>query len=315
MNIAVLVPTYNRVSDLKRCLEALAGQVRHPDKVVLVVRGEDSATLAETHNWKRQLPLNVVRVELIGQVCALNAGLAAADGDIIAITDDDAAPRPDWLLRIEEHFQADSSIGGVGGRDWVHHGSQVLDGEAKLVGKVQWFGRVVGNHHIGTGPLRDVDILKGANMSYRKRALDGVSFDKQLRGRGAQVSNDMALSLAVRRNGWRLVYDPAVAVDHYPAARFDLDERGKFHPQAVEDAAFNQYWALLNSMAPGLRRRIACDWQEMVGTRANPGLLYLIIGVTLKDKLAIQRWSASARGRKLAAQCKKSLANRKAEVP
>jgi hypothetical protein len=151
-------------------------------------------------------------------------------------------------------------------------------------------------------------------MSYRRSALSGLSFDEQLRGQGAQVSNDMAFSLAVRRNGWRLVYDPAVAVDHYPAARFGLDQRGTFQPQAAEDAAFNLYWALLNSLAPGLKRSIACSWQEMVGSRAYPGLLHLALGIVRKDKLAMSRWSAAARGRRLAKQLKRTLANANATV-
>jgi len=307
MKLSVLVPSYNRVSELQRCLGALVKQARFPDEVLLVVRADDRMTLALAQYWDDRLPLKIVRVETTGQAKALNAGLAAAQGDIIAITDDDVAPRPDWLHRLEQHFQSDPRIGGVGGRDWIHHGSKVIDDSARLVGTIRWFGRVVGNHHIGSGPPRDVDILKGANMSYRRRALCGIVFDEHLRGRGAQVSNDMAFSLAVRRNGWRLVYDPAVAVDHYPAARSDLDQRGALQPEAAETAAFNQYWTLLNSMAPGPRKTMACRWQQLVGSHAYPGLLHLALGIAQRNKLAIARWRAATRGRDSAAQLNKKL--------
>jgi glycosyltransferase involved in cell wall biosynthesis len=254
------------------------------------------------------MPLGVVKVAVPGQVNALNAGLAAAAGDVVAITDDDAVPRPDWLERIERHFSSDPMVGGVGGRDWVHHGLEVDERSAQLVGKIQWFGRIVGNHHLGTGAARDVDILKGANMSYRLQALSGIRFDPQLRGQGAQVSNDLAFSLAVRRNGWRLVYDPAVAVDHYPAPRFDLDQRSGFHPQAIEDAAFNQYWALVNSMAPGPRQTIACAWQKIIGSRAQPGLLHLALGAVRRDRNVMEHWRAVHRGRDAASRLKRTLA-------
>ena len=270
MKLSVLVPSYKRVPELQRCLGALAHQSRLPDQVLLVVRADDHATLTMTPSWTHRLPLRLVTVTVAGQVNALNAGLGAAEGDIIAITDDDAAPRADWLYRIEQHFQSNPQVGGVGGRDWVHHGSTLLCGNVTLVGKVQWFGRIVGNHHIGAGPPREVDILKGANMSFRRQALRGVSFDEHLRGQGAQVSNDLAISLAIRRNGWKLVYDPDVAVDHYPAARFDLDQRDTFQPRATEDAAFNQYWALLKSMAPYWKRAVACRWQDVIGTPLAP---------------------------------------------
>lgn len=306
MRITVLVPTYNRTESLRRCLEALSAQTRPPDQVVLVIREDDIATLQSVADWMRRLPLMVVRPQADGQVNALNAGLGAAEGDIVAITDDDAAPRPDWLQRIEMHFERDPVLGGVGGRDWVHHGSMTIDGAASLVGKVQWFGRLAGNHHLGVGPAREVDFLKGANMSYRRKAINGLVFDQQLQGRGAQVCNDLAFSLAIRNSGWKLIYDPSVAVDHYPAPRFDLDQRGHFSAKATEDSACNQYWALLSAMKPGFRQDAACGWQRLVGSRGLPGLLHLMLGLWRRDKLIWQRWNSAHRGRQIAREKKRT---------
>jgi GT2 family glycosyltransferase len=297
MKLTVLVPTYKRVVDLSRCLTAISVQTRLPDEVLLVVRFDDTATLEAIPEFSRFIRLVVVQMTVSGQVHALNAGLAAATGDIVAITDDDAAPRADWLERIERHFADDSMIGGVGGRDWVHHGTEVDERQADVVGRIQWFGRVVGNHHLGHGVPRDVDILKGANMSYRLSALSGVRFDSRLRGQGAQVSNDLAFSLAVRRNGWRLLYDPEVAVDHYPAPRFDLDQRNSLDSQAIEDAAFNQYWALGHSMPPGMKRCVTCVWQEIVGSKAQPGILLMAFAALLGRKDVLKTWKAVERGR------------------
>mgnify|MGYP003349297319 CR=1 FL=1 len=42
---------------------------------------------------------------------------------------------------------------------------------------------------------------------------------EEVRGAGAQIFNDYAFSLAVRARGGRLVFDPLVAVDHYPGER------------------------------------------------------------------------------------------------
>jgi len=92
---------------------------------------------------------------------------------------------------------------------------------------VHWFGRVIGNHHLGVGEPRET-CCKGVNMNYRRAAIANLRFDQRLWGPGAQAHNDMAFSLAVRR-GWKLIYDPRVAVDHYPAQRFDEDQRNKFN--------------------------------------------------------------------------------------
>jgi glycosyltransferase involved in cell wall biosynthesis len=112
MKISVLVPTYRRSQDLERCLKALRKQTSEAYEVLLVVRDIDQETQVFLQNFSgAPLALKVVDVVVPGQVAALNAGLAAATGDIIAITDDDAAPHPDWLERIERHFLADATIG------------------------------------------------------------------------------------------------------------------------------------------------------------------------------------------------------------
>ena len=54
------------------------------------------------------------------------------------------------------------------------------------------------------GAVRDVDYLKGANMSFRVKAVAGARFSTLLRGHGAGPHEDMAFSIAVRRRGWRL---------------------------------------------------------------------------------------------------------------
>jgi len=144
---------------------ALQEQIKPVDQVIVVVRDTDAETwqfLAQFNAHK--LPLHTVKVTQPGVVAALNAGLAAVEGDIVSITDDDAAPHPDWLERIAAYFTCDSRLGGLGGRDWIHHGSKLEDESRLVVGQLQWFGRVIGNHHLGVGEPREVDVLKGVNL-------------------------------------------------------------------------------------------------------------------------------------------------------
>lgn len=144
-----------------------------------------------------------------------------------------------------------------------------------VVGKLHWFGRVVGNHHLGHGPAREVDILKGANMSYRRSAIRHIRFDEQLKGQGAQVCNDMAFSLAVKHAGWKLIYDPLVAVDHYPAVRHDEDQRNRFNPVAVYNSAYNETVTLARYMGTA-RKAVFLLWAALIGTSGSPGLLQWI---------------------------------------
>jgi GT2 family glycosyltransferase len=291
--MAVIVPTYRRSEELSRCLGAIASQLRRADQFIVVVREDDEPTHAvlesadPVRSW-----LTVVRVRAGGVVAALNAGLAVVDADIVAFTDDDAAPRPDWLLRIARRFAVDPTVGGVGGRDWVHHHGRLEEGSRPVVGKIMWFGRCIGHHHLGVGPCREVDTLKGVNMSFRTRALKGVRFDTRLRGTGAQVWNELGVSLAVRRRGWRLVYDPQIAVDHYPASRHDEDQRGTFCFEAVQNAAFNETLLLCEDF-PRWRRLVYIVWAFTIGHRAAPGLLQWLRLRVMEPRTATARFRAA----------------------
>ncbi|WP_040952938.1 glycosyltransferase family 2 protein [Gorillibacterium massiliense] len=271
--ITVLIPTYRRVDDLLRCLEGIRAQTRMPDEVLVIVRYNDHDTLEALIKLDyHDLSLRVITVAVPGQVAALNRGLTESRGDIIAITDDDTIPKKDWLQRIESHFLSDPAVGGVGGRDWVHEGSRILSESRPVVGKIQWFGRVIGNHHLGVGPAREVDLLKGANMSYRRAAIRGKWFEEKLRGSGAQVHNDLAFSYSVKRSGWKLIYDPLVAVDHYPAQRHDSDKRNQYNAVSHFNMVYNETVTLSRHMGL-LRRIIFLAWSILIGTASSPGLV------------------------------------------
>ncbi len=289
MTVTVLIPTYHRPLDLTRCLKALKNQRRYPNEVLVVVHEGDNKTLALLEEFDpNSLALRTVTVTAPSLVAALNAGLDAASGDVIAITDDDAAPHPDWLARIEAHFQADTKVGGVGGRDWVHYGEQVENEAQRVVGKVQWFGRVIGNHHLGAGKPREVDILKGVNMSFRRTAIQNIRLDERLGKTGMQPATDWFFSLAVKRAGWKLLYDPAVAVDHYPAPRFDEHgehPRHQFNAIAYSEEVHNQTVVLLEHLSP--QRRLAFGfWALWVGSRDAYGLLQWLRFVPREGRLA-----------------------------
>lgn len=297
MTITVLIPTYHRPQDLTRCLEALKRQTRPADEVLVVVRDSDidTWTLLKDFNFDF-LPLRTVTVSVPGVVAAMNAGVDVAKGDIITFTDDDAAPHADWLARIETHFLSDERVGGVGGRDWVYFDTRLEDGKCELVGRVQWFGRVISNHHLGVGKAREVDVLKGVNMSYRQTAIAGLRFDRRMRGTGAQVHFEMSFCLALKRAGWKLIYDPMIAVDHYPAKRFDEDQRNRLNDTALVNSVHNETLVLLEHLPP-IRRAVFIVWAILVGTQEALGLVQWWRFLPSEGALAGQKWLASLRGR------------------
>jgi glycosyltransferase involved in cell wall biosynthesis len=296
----VLVPTWRRAQELGRCLDALAAQTRRPDEVIVVARAQDDETWRLLGAREEDgLPLRSLRVETQGVVASLNAGLDAARGDLVAITDDDAEPRPEWLERIERHLRREPDLGGVGGRDWMHQDGRVLDGEEPVVGRIRWFGRVIGRHHLGAGPPREVDMLKGANMAVRAEALRGMRLDESLRGSGMQMHWEMGLCLALKRAGWRLLYDPEVAVDHYSAPRFDEDQRVGRSLVALENEVYNHTRTLLGGLS-WWRKPFFLGYGLLVGARWAPGVV-TGLELTIRGRRQPGAYAACTRARLQAA--------------
>jgi GT2 family glycosyltransferase len=275
--------------------------------LIVVVRRGDELTAdllanppASIQSLKSQGILRIVDVDVPGVIAAMQAGLDAVSREIevIALTDDDAAPRPEWLSQIASALKADDKLAGVGGRDWQWYDGRVNDGARPIVGIVQWFGRVIGNHHLGIGKAREVDILKGANCAFRASLLREIGFDHRLHGAGAQVHWEMSLCLQLRRRGWRLLYDPEIAVDHYPSRRADADvnNRGGFHGPSLADAIHNETLVLLENLPP-VRRAVFMAWAVLIGTRSNIGVAHLALALFQRQPNLAARLRANITGR------------------
>jgi GT2 family glycosyltransferase len=300
MSLTVIIPTYRRPKDLRRVIHAVRNQVRSPIELVVVVRGDDVES-CEVLAEAAPTEVRTVIVEKPGVLAAMNAGLAAATGDIIALTDDDASPWPDWAQRIKSHFAADPHLGALGGKDWQYKGEPLRldDGRETRAGEMQWWGRVIGQHHwAAEGPAREVAVVKGVNCAFRAEALRAVGgFDTRLAGTGAQVHWELSLCLALKRAGWKVVFDPAIGVDHFPAVRFDEDQRGAFVPLAHRNAVANETLILLEHFGY-VRKTVFLAWAALVGTRASPGLVQLGRFLAKRQPNVWQRWKETLRGRR-----------------
>lgn len=292
LSISLIVPTYRRPNDLLRCLTAMEKSLRQPDELLIVCRPDDFLSrdaLTDFLSNSTKLLIKLVDVHESGVVAALNAGLEVSTGDIVCLTDDDAAPHPDWLKRIEDFYRQDASIVGVGGRDLVHTRAGIINNPKVHVGILSVFGRLIGNHHIGVGEARAVDVLKGVNMSFNGDLLRAIKFDHRLKGTGAQVHNELAVALAIRGKGRKLIYDPAILVDHYPAERFDEDMRGPQSILALSNATYNLFFILLGE-STGLNRLLIWHWYQLIGTSTAPGLLQICRSMISGDRDVVARW-------------------------
>ncbi|HEV3212303.1 MAG TPA: glycosyltransferase family A protein [Acidimicrobiales bacterium] len=285
---AIVVPTFGRPDDLTRCLDALGAQRRPFDEIVVATRTDDpvSASVAKASETR----CTVLELEDKGVLAAMAAGARASSADVVCFTDDDAVAPPDWLERLDAALDGDARVGGAGGRDAI-----VVNGTATAaqshtsgVGRVTWYGRHVGRHHLGAGGARDVAFLKGVNAAYRRRAL---GLPHGLRGAGAEAHYEIAVGRYARSQGYRLVYDPAITVEHHPAPRRGGDQRSAPSPAAISDASYNLVVAV-----GGFRGLARVAYATLVGDRGAPGLGRALLAVLRGDRATARRLGPSVRG-------------------
>jgi glycosyltransferase involved in cell wall biosynthesis len=114
MFLSVVIPTYNRLPILRKCLTALeeqrlAAPVQRYE-VVVVDDGSTDDTVAWLEEQAAQLPhVRLIRQEHGGPAEGRNRGVEAALGDVIVFIDSDLVVTPDFLVShgraLQEHWQ------------------------------------------------------------------------------------------------------------------------------------------------------------------------------------------------------------------
>jgi glycosyltransferase involved in cell wall biosynthesis len=276
LKISVIIPSYKRSADLRRCLAALAVQFRLADEILVIARRDDRETAFTVHESSFNLGrLRIVHVCEPGLIAALNCGLENATGDILVFTDDDSEAHPDWLERIEATF-ADSRVGAVGGRDWLQLPREPLlfsPPYATHVGTMSWYGAMHGNHHCPIREhVRNVNFLKGVNMAYRRAAVGNYRIDRRLRGSGAQVGTEIDLCMQSRRAGFSVLFDDRILVKHFSASRPAGDGRNDLSSCVWPDACFNIHYLVAKHFGAS-RSLIHLATRFLIGSRTMPGLM------------------------------------------
>ncbi|CAN5766497.1 glycosyltransferase family 2 protein [soil metagenome] len=109
MDFSIIIPTYNRADELRETIQSIAKLTVVGDWELLVVDNKSTdhtRAVVEAESASFPAPLRYLFEPEQGRYAALNTGIRAALGDIIATTDDDARVEPDWLTRAAEALEA-----------------------------------------------------------------------------------------------------------------------------------------------------------------------------------------------------------------
>ncbi len=287
VSISVVISTYERPAFITKCLNSLCLQTRSPDEIIVVTKSFDLASrkTIQTYisKYSNGITIKNVSVDELSVLYAENAGIESAKGNILCFIDDDAVAHPDWLARIIDYYQ-DPSIGGVGGQDIIYEDGSIVNERAKVVGKITWYGAVIGNHHKFVEGVREVDVLKGCNMSFRRELLGRI--DERLRGE-ITYRFEEDICFGIKRQGYGLIYDPAIQVDHYVVRNTGTRRKQNWLPHTLVSNHNYVYLSLKYFSLP--RKLIFLLYTFLVGDGGATGLFHTFV-TGLREGDWLEKW-------------------------
>ena len=191
--VTVIVPAYNESAGIEAAVRSILAST-HPVEVIVVDDGSTDGT-ADIVEALGLPGVTVIRKENGGKPSALNAGIQAAGHDLVVMVDGDTVFEPNTVRALIQPF-ADPRVGAISGNTKVANRGGIL-------GAWQHIEYVVGFNL--DRRLFDVaecmPTVPGAIGAFRIEALrnvGGVSDDT--------LAEDTDLTMALCRDGWRVVY-------------------------------------------------------------------------------------------------------------
>jgi biofilm PGA synthesis N-glycosyltransferase PgaC len=200
--VSVIVPGYNEAVVITSCVESILASRYLRLEVILVDDGSTDETAAIMSGLAQQHD----RVRFLSQAnagkgAALNAGIAAARGDILMFVDADGVFAPDTLIHMLEGFD-DPKVGAVCGDDRPVNLDRL---QTRMLAVLS---------HVGTGLVRRalslmncLPIVSGNIGAFRRdlvRELGGFHEDT--------LGEDLELTWRVYKAGYRVRFQPKALV-------------------------------------------------------------------------------------------------------
>lgn len=266
--VSVIIPCYNEERFIGNALEQLAHQFELDRYEIIVVDGaSDDNSRSVIEDFKRRRPdvsVSLVENPARNIPTALNLGIAAAKGTVIARMDAHAAPSTGYIRRCVEVLQS-STAGAVGMPCLVRAGADTLIARAIAAAVSHPFGIGDAKYRLGSaGPQQEaVDTV--AFACFRK------STWKELGGynESLHTNEDYDFNYRVRRSGRPVILDRGGHCDYF--ARTTL---GALASQYVRYGGWKAEMIRLHPGSTKLRHLVAPVFVASIIVLAIVGILW-----------------------------------------
>lgn len=212
--LSVVIPVRNGAATIAAQLGALAAQgYEGPWEVVVADNGSTDGTAAVVERFRDRLPrLRVVAADGgIGINVGRNAGIRAAQGDLILICDADDVVHPGWIAAHAAALAQHDITGGPLDEDTLNSGE---------------IARFNARSHQDDPPIsgRFLPYASGGNCGFRRQVWERIGgFDSRWQRGATEIEFCWRAQIAGFRIGW--APDAVVAYRHDPALRSEVRRR------------------------------------------------------------------------------------------
>lgn len=229
-NVSVIVVNWNRRDLLRESLQSLSEQRAAPFEVILVDNGSTDGSVEMAGLEFRSSGAFHLRIiqndENRGFCAANNQGFAAAEGEFIALLNNDAVAHPDWLSELIRAFDQGEDVGMAASKIVVYENPGRIDKAGHLIYlDGQNRGRGTGEADVGQYDRVEETLWPdGCAAMYRRRMIEEIGgFDEDFFAYG----DDAELGLRARIAGWRCVYIPRAVVRHRRGSTLGVGSAGR----------------------------------------------------------------------------------------
>jgi glycosyltransferase involved in cell wall biosynthesis len=229
--VTVLICTYNRSAFLRDTLETILSASRRGDYEAELIVVDNNSTdetraVVESAAARATIPVHYAFEPRQGKSFALNRGLEMSRGVVIAHTEDDVWPEPEWLDRIVDAFRAHDITFAFG--KVLPRWSQSPPPELLVPRAHDIWGPLAildyGDESASYIPDEEGQRLPvGANLAFRRQTLLDIGGWRTDLGKVNNTlisGEDHEIFHRLKRLGaYRGLYDPSIAVRHYVPAR------------------------------------------------------------------------------------------------
>ena len=262
--VSVVVPTFERPDALGDCVRSLCKGSVLPVEIIVSCREGDEPTRSMVErlraSFERTVTIRACWVNARGHLPPVQAGLRAANDEIVAFVDDDVTVSHGWLEALLEPF-SDPTVGVVGGRVVVP--GQSAGKRKGKPGHVTWYGKTWGNVASVDGEIAmDVDTVMECNWAWRRELLSSLEMDPELNFDDASMYG-LDLCLGAKAAGFRIVYEPrALALHHVKPRTPELDRANR--PARTFSYCRNYTYVMLKRL-PAWRKCTFLVWWFAIG--------------------------------------------------